>query len=117
MNEPDGLTHELVGNVTVIGLVGDVDMANADALESRVESLCRGADAVVLDVRATTYLDSAGIRLLDAVARSCGGRGIPLAVLIASDSIVRRVVELTLPTLDLIDDVHMWAAPRPGEGP
>ena len=45
---------------------------------------------------------------------------VPLAALASPDSIVRRVVELTLPTLDLVDDVHSWAATRPvadqGEG-
>jgi anti-sigma B factor antagonist len=121
VNEPDGLAHELVGTTTVIRLVGDIDMTNADALQARSEQLCAGALAVVVDLEATTYLDSAGIRLLDAIARSCGVRGIPLAALASSDSIVRRVVELTLPTLDLIDDVHSWAATRPvadqGEGP
>jgi len=116
VTEPDGLAHELVGTITVIRLVGDIDAANADELAARAVALSRDARAVVLDLSATTYLDSAGLRLIDTVGRTCGPRGTPLAALVPKGSVVRRVVELTLPTLDLIDDVHTWSALAQGEG-
>ena len=116
MTEPDGLAHELVGPATVIRLEGDVDADNADELTERAVALTRGSRCVVLDLSATTYLDSAGIRLIDSVGRACLPRGIPLAALIPPDSVVRAVVELTLPTLELIDDVHKWSAGTEGEG-
>jgi anti-anti-sigma factor len=108
VNEPDGLAFELVGTVTVIRLIGDLDAGNADELAVRAVELCREARAVALDLSETTYLDSAGVRLIDTVGRSCGPRGIEIVAVVPPDSVVRRVVELTLPTLEIIDDVHQW---------
>jgi anti-anti-sigma factor len=116
MNPPDGLSHELVGTTTTIRLTGDVDFVNARELAMRVEQLCADAEAVVLDLAATTYLDSAGVRLVDGAARACAERGIPLALYVPRGAVVRRVVELTLPTLELIEDVWEWDASRPGRG-
>ena len=115
MIEPHGLAHELVGTVTVIRLEGDIDADNADELTHRAVALARQARAVVLDLSGTTYLDSAGIRLMDSVGRACLPRGIAFAASVPPDSLVRRVVELTLPTLELIDDVHTWSASTRGE--
>jgi anti-anti-sigma factor len=114
---PGGLASELVGSTTVIRLIGDVDFMNARELAMRVEGLCRDAEAVVLDLAATTYLDSAGVWLIDGAARACGTQGVPLAARVPADSVVRRVVELTLPTLEIIENVQDWDAARPGGGP
>jgi anti-sigma B factor antagonist len=110
MIEPDGLAHELVGSATVIRLEGDIDADNADVLTTRAVALSRASRAVVLDLRATTYLDSAGVRLIDTLARECAPRGIPFAAFVPPESVIRRVVELTMPTLELIDDVRTWSA-------
>jgi len=117
MSAPDGLTHELVGSTTLIRLTGDVDFVNARELAMRVEQLCRDAEAVVLDLAAATYLDSAGVWLVDGVSRTCATHEIPLALYVPKGAIVRRVVELTLPTLELIENVQDWDASRPGGGP
>ena len=117
MSLSDGLTHELVGSTMVIRLAGDVDFVNSRELAMRVEQLCRDAHGVVLDLAATTYLDSAGVWLIDGAARTCGSQGIPLALRVPLGSIVRRIVELTLPTLELIENVQDWNASRPGGGP
>ena len=116
MSPPDGLVHELVGSTTVIRLIGDVDFVNARELATRVDGLCRDAHAVVLDLADTTYLDSAGVWLVDGAARTCAMQGVPLAARVPPECIVRRVVELTLPTLELIENVREWEASRPGGG-
>jgi len=115
VTEPEGLAHELVGAVTVIRLEGDIDAANADELTDRTVALSCASRAVVLDLTATTYLDSAGVRLIDTVGRACLPRGIPVAAVVPPDSVIRRVVELTLPTLELVDDVHGWSGASQGE--
>ena len=115
MSEADELGYELVGSTTVIHFEGDLDAANADELATRAVDLCHDAQAVVLDFTATTYLDSAGIRLIDTVGRACGARGVAFAAIVPKGSVIRRVVELTLPTLELFDDVHTWNASTSGE--
>jgi anti-anti-sigma factor len=114
--EPDGLAHELVGTTTVIRFQGDLDAGNADELTARAVALSRDARAVVLDLSATTYLDSAGVRLIDTVGRACWPRGVPVAAFVPPDSVIRRVVELTLPTLELIDDLDRWTPWTDREG-
>src|SRR5262249_50295136 len=116
MSTPDGLTHELVGTTTLIRLTGDIDFVNAREVAMRVEQLCRDAEAVVLDLAAATYLDSAGVWLIDGVSRTCATHEIPFALYVPRGAIVRRVVELTLPTLEIIENVQDWDASRPGEG-
>jgi len=115
VTEPDALAHELVGTVTVLRFEGDIDAANADELTDRAVALSRESRAVVLDLSLATYLDSAGVRLIDTVGRACLPRGIPVAALVPPDSVIRRVVELTLPTLELVDDVHRWSETTQGE--
>lgn len=115
MIEPDGLAYELVGTATVIRLEGEIDADNADELTARAVALSRESRAVVLDLSATTYLDSAGVRLIDTVGRACLRRGIPVAAFVPPEVVVRRVVELTLPTLELIDDVQEWSTSTRGE--
>jgi anti-anti-sigma factor len=75
-----GVVHEH-GSVR-IRPVGDVDLAGIGYLRARTnEALAAGADRVILDLRATTFLDSTGLHLaveLDAWARR---NGIAFAIL------------------------------------
>jgi anti-anti-sigma factor len=50
--------------------VGDVDLASIGQLRDRTnEALAAGADRVILDLRATTFLDSTGLHLVIEIDR------------------------------------------------
>ena len=98
MSLSDGLTHELVGSTMVIRLTGDVDFVNSRELAMRVEQLCRDAHAVVLDLAATTYLDSAGVWLIDGAARTCGSQGIPLSLRARTKTLERPTSRINPPS-------------------
>lgn len=59
------LTVEEEPGATIVLLAGEIDMSNAGALEDTARAAVGDAAAVVLDLREVTFLDSAGVRLLD----------------------------------------------------
>ncbi len=71
MNELARLqTHERRG-VTVAVLTGEIDISNAADLEQRLAPA--GTEGrLVVDLTTVTFLDSAGVRLLDHLAARCG---------------------------------------------
>src|SRR5690242_1120193 len=80
----------------VAHIAGDVDLAVADRLradlEQELETIPGG---VVLDLSATTYLDSTGVRLLFDLASELHRAGRHLALLATDEAIVRRVIVLS----------------------
>ena len=60
------------GDVHLIALEGELDLANAEALEAELERAFEGGEhGVVVDMAALTFIDSTGIALLIAtVARA-----------------------------------------------
>jgi anti-anti-sigma factor len=90
------ITHRDEPASIVAHIAGDVDLAVADRLRSDLEHAFADHDgAVVLDLTATTYLDSSGVRLLFDVASSLQRSGRQLALLATDEAIVRRVLVLS----------------------
>jgi anti-sigma B factor antagonist len=77
-----------------VGLHGEVDLAARPELDAMLETLTDGAERVVVDLTAVTFMDSTGlhwlVRVHDAVARA----GATLQVAVA-DGPVRDVLALT----------------------
>ena len=70
---------------------GELDMATVDELDAVIDELVgRGFDAVVLDLRATSFLDSSGVHLL--VKQTA--RADAQVTLIDGVPAVRRVIDL-----------------------
>ena len=86
---------EAAPGVTVIAVTGEVDMATAPQFTSAAqEALAEGSTSIVVDLRATTFLDSSGLgAILAAVdrARLAGGN---LAV-VNVDATIQRTLEIT----------------------
>jgi anti-sigma B factor antagonist len=78
--------------VRLLRVTGEVDFAAAPGLQPRVPDLVADVPAVVLDLSGVTFFDSAGVRLVDAFARTCGGAGTAFAVAAPPGTIVRRVL-------------------------
>jgi anti-anti-sigma factor len=84
------------GRAVVVTLAGEIDRLNAAATRERVEAAV-DADAVglVADLGDVTYLDSSGVHLLHAVARSLGRSGQRLVVVRPRQRTPAAVLELT----------------------
>jgi anti-sigma B factor antagonist len=80
--------------VRVLRADGELDVAVAPDLLARVPELVKGAGGVVLDLRTVTFLDSAGIRLLDRFARECGQCGVRFSAVAPERRGPRRILEI-----------------------
>ena len=75
---------------------GEVDLSNAQSVRERLLSAVPNtATALVLDLSATEYMDSSGIRLIFELAERLRSRGQRLEIVVPGDSFVKRVLVLT----------------------
>jgi anti-anti-sigma factor len=75
----------------VVNLVGEIDLANADALGEKLDQLIGdGAERLVVDLSALDFMDSSGIAMLLRTA----GRVDSMTVRNPTD-VVRRIIECT----------------------
>jgi anti-anti-sigma factor len=79
----------------LISVSGELDMSNADALEAVVMEVQSAALGVTIDLIETSYLDSAGIRVLFSVHERLRERGQRLAVVATADCTITPLLELT----------------------
>lgn len=76
--------HEGRGELDVLDVRGELDLTNADALESALARTHRGT--VVLDLSLLVFVDSAGIRTIDLLHRELRDAGRALLVVAPPDS-------------------------------
>ena len=83
------------GEARVIGLEGELDLANAGALEEVLhEAFATEASRIVVDMGALTFIDSTGIALL-VTALTLDGDGGRLRFRLSEAPAVARVLKLT----------------------
>jgi anti-anti-sigma factor len=90
------VTPRIERTVPVCEIQGEIDASNVDVVFDRALA-CASPDApgLVLDLTSTSYLDSAGIRILFELARRLRSHRQELRVAVADPSTVRRVLVLT----------------------
>ena len=90
------LEDEWHGEIPVARLQGEVDASNVQEIGDRLRGLLSNRSvALVIDLSATTYLDSAGINLLFALAEELRSRQQRLALVVADGSPIARMIALT----------------------
>lgn len=87
-----------------VTLEGEIDRANADGLERVVLRRTVGAKAVVVDLSGVSYLDSAGVRLLDHLLRAFGQRRAPMRLVAPPGGPVRVVLRIVAFGEGIVDD-------------
>jgi anti-sigma B factor antagonist len=81
--------------VVVARLTGEIDLSNAQSVESAiVEATPNHALALILDVSALDYLDSAGIHLIYKLREKLRARGQALRLVIPADSAANDALRL-----------------------
>ncbi len=96
MSSPAEIAVERRGGSVVARLSGEVDMTNAAYLrEQLLDAMPNDALALVIDISACRYLDSAAIEVLFDLSRRLARRRQELRVVMPPDSPLRRVIELT----------------------
>ena len=79
---------------TLVAAVGEVDLATAGELGDALRAQLAGAP-VLLDLSAVTFMDSSGVRVLDAVLGECAQHGWDLRVRRDLHEHVRQVLDMT----------------------
>ena len=99
------LTLELRGDVQVASISGEVDVSNAGTLEAEIgESVANTADGLVLDLTATDYFDSAGIRMLFELRGRLTGRRQSLHVVVPREALILAALLVT--EVDQLVPIH-----------
>src|SRR4051794_25207772 len=107
-----GVMHDLAqvveqwrDDALVARIEGEVDSSNVFAIGDRLRSLLTNRSiALIVDLTATTYLDSAGINLLFALADEMRAHQQRFAVVVGEPSPVRRMIVLT--GVDRVAPIH-----------
>jgi stage II sporulation protein AA (anti-sigma F factor antagonist) len=96
MSNGTEIVAERAGRAVVVALDGEIDRLNARELGAAVER-ATDDDAVglALDLRAVAYLDSSGVHLVHALARTLGRRGQRLVLIRPRRRTPADVLELT----------------------
>ncbi len=90
------ITFGKVGRADLVSLEGDLDVATAPAVSREIVSHLTGAraGAVLLDLTALTFLDSAGVRLLDALVGDLDRHGTPIRLVVGERGPARMTLQL-----------------------
>jgi anti-sigma B factor antagonist len=92
------------GRHQVIALAGEIDHALAADLERDMTTVAQTAAAVIVDLTAVTFLDSAGLRLLDRLVRRCLERQSAIRIVAPGPGAVRFTIDLSGFRPELITD-------------
>jgi anti-anti-sigma factor len=95
MSQPARVSVARDGELVMVAVTGDIDMANAAELEGTIlEAVPNDAAGLVFDASELTYLDSSGVRLLLSVAARLRWRGLGFVLVAPAGSRCRRVLSL-----------------------
>ncbi len=84
------------GPVLVAHLAGEVDLSNVEDIRvALVDAVSHDMEYLILDLTATEYLDSTGVRLLFELAERLQGRRQELRLVVDDETLVQRVIMLT----------------------
>jgi anti-anti-sigma factor len=91
--------------VTIARITGAIDASNVGDLEQGLApTIPNDALGLVVDLTATTYIDSTGIRLLFDLSERLGWRGQTLRLVLPANAPIRRILAITrLDTLVPVD--------------
>jgi anti-anti-sigma factor len=85
--------HSASGDVVLVRLSGDLDLAESPKVQQRLAGIVTSETyALVLDLAAVRYLDSAGVRLLFQTRRRLEQNRQQLRVVVPEGGVVRRVL-------------------------
>ncbi|HTI34232.1 MAG TPA: STAS domain-containing protein [Miltoncostaea sp.] len=100
------ITRADMDGMTWLALEGELDLAGADEVGSRLIDACEGVRHAVIDTRRLRFVDLAGLRLLVELGERIHRRGAELSVIAGPR--VRRLADLT----DLGDRLDLDATPE-----
>lgn len=93
-DENEWVTFGRFGGADLVRLAGEIDMANAPAIGAEIAVHTAASTAVLIDLTAVSFLDSAGVRLLDTLVGVLGERRTPVRLVVAGTGAVRLTLSM-----------------------
>ncbi|UQU63583.1 STAS domain-containing protein [Couchioplanes caeruleus] len=88
------VTFAKAGAAAVVRLAGEIDLANAPAIGREIVRYTGRAGAVLIDLTAVSFLDSAGVRLLDSLVGDLDRNGTPIRLVVGESGPARMTLQL-----------------------
>ena len=82
------------GPASVVTLSGEIDLANAPAIGKEIVGYVGGEDAVLIDLTSVSFLDSAGVRLLDYIVGDMDDNGRAIRLVVGETGAARMTLQL-----------------------
>ena len=98
----DQVTFSTIGKADLVRLAGEIDLANAPAIGREIVAHVSRAGAVLIDLTAVSFLDSAGVRLLDALVGDLDDHGTVIRLVVGESGAARMTLELCAFREDLL---------------
>jgi anti-anti-sigma factor len=103
------------GDVAVLRLLGEHDMANVGLLRGAIAAHIEAAEGVVVSLVSTEFIDASVIRTLFDGDQELRARGRRLTLHVATEDVVRRILEITgltdeLPSTGSLEEALAGAA-------
>jgi anti-sigma B factor antagonist len=98
------VTFSRLDDTDLVRLAGEIDLVNAPGIGREIAARTRSARAVLLDLTAVSFLDSAGVRLLDTLVGDLDRRDTPIRLVVGEQGAVRMTLRLCAFREDLLDD-------------
>jgi anti-sigma B factor antagonist len=90
------VTRRTDDEVPVVAVDGEIDASNGREVTAKIiDAVPNEAIGVVLDLSATTYLDSVGVHVLLDLAHRFESRRQQFSVVVPDTAVIRRVIELS----------------------
>lgn len=108
---------EATPGTCLLRIIGEIDMTNAQDLFAEIEAAVpNAASTLVVDLAQTTYLDSAGVKLLFLLADRYRARRRVLRLVVPPEAPIRAVLELTGVAQVVSLEDHLDQRPGAAEG-
>ena len=88
------VTFARLGEADLVRLAGEIDLANAPEIGREIVRRTGRASAVVIDLTAVSFLDSGGVRLLDALIGDLDAHGTPVRLVVGTTGAARMTLQL-----------------------
>ena len=90
----DQVTFSSRHSTDVVQLSGEIDLANAASIGRRIVQHVLTAKAVLIDLTLVSFLDSAGVRLLDGLVGDLDDAGTPVRFVVGERGPVKMLLRL-----------------------
>ena len=83
-----------IGDAELVRLVGEIDLANAPEIGREIISHTGAAGAVLIDLTPVSFVDSAGVRLLDSLVGDLDDLGTRIRLVVGETGAARMTLTL-----------------------